>query len=144
MTRVLLTLFIKKKFNENGKKNVPQSSSGYDKSLTKNCKFCSYTHKCGNCSAYGKKCKNCLKPNHFAKCCPNKSANIQKKSVKHVDCDSSDSDQYYAADDTFFVGSVDIDTATSICTETQTASSDGQIMNLLFLLLVLSLKLNQN
>ena len=111
----------KKKFDGNGKENVSRSSSGYDKCLIKNCKFCSYTHKCGNCSAYGKKCKNCLKPNHFAKCCPNKSANIQKKSVK-VDCDSSDSDQYYAADDTFFVGSVD--TATSTSTETQTASSD--------------------
>ena len=69
----------KKKFDGNGKKNVPQSSSGYGKSLIKNCKFCSYTHKRGNCSAYGKKCKNCLKPNHFAKCCPNKSANVKKK-----------------------------------------------------------------
>ena len=66
----------KEKFDGNGKKNVPRSSSGYGKSLIKNCKFCSYTHKHGNCSAYGKKCKNCLKPNHFAKCCPNKSANV--------------------------------------------------------------------
>ena len=49
---------------------------------------------------------------------------LKKKSVKQVDCDSSDSDQYYAADDTFFVGSVDIDTATSTSTETETASSD--------------------
>ena len=86
--------------------------------------FYEQCHKRGNCSAYGKKCKNCLKPYHFAKCCPNKSANIPKKSVKQVDCDSSDSDQYYAADDTFFVGSVDIYTATSTSTETQTASSD--------------------
>ena len=49
---------------------------------------------------------------------------LKKKAVKQVDCDSSDSDQYYAADDTFFVGSVDIDTATSTSTETETASSD--------------------
>ena len=97
---------IKKKFKGNGKKNFP----GYDKSLIKNCKFC-------NCSAYGKKCKNCLKPNHFAKCCP-------KKSVEQVDCDSSDSDQYYAADDTFFVGSVNVETATFTSTETQVKSSD--------------------
>ena len=69
----------KKKFDGNGKKNVPRSSSGCGKSLIKNCKFCSYTHKRGNCSAYGKKCKNCLKPNHFAKFCPNKSANVKKK-----------------------------------------------------------------
>ena len=70
-----------------------------------------------------------MKPNHFAKCCPNKSVNIQKKSVKQVDCDSSDSDQYYAADDTFFVGSVDIDIATSTSTETQLQIASSDVSN---------------
>jgi hypothetical protein len=50
----------------------------------------------------------CSKFNHFARCCPGKN-----KSVKNVNCDSSDSDD--APDDTFFVGSVKVDT-----TETQT------------------------
>ena len=50
----------------------------------------------------------CSKFNHFARCCPEKN-----KSVKNVNCDSSDSDD--APDDTFFVGSVNVET-----TETQT------------------------
>ena len=108
----------KKKFKGNENKNFSRSSSGYDKSLIKNCKFCSYTHKRGSCSAYGKKCKKCSKLNHFAKCCPEKN-----KSVEQVYCESSDSDQYYAADDTFFVGSVYIDTSTG--TETQANSADN-------------------
>lgn len=36
------------------------------------CKFCSQSHRRGNCPAYGKICNNCSKRNHFAKCCLSK------------------------------------------------------------------------
>jgi hypothetical protein len=98
----------RKKLARDEKKNSGKESVGYDKSLIKNCKFCSYSHKRGNCIANGKKCIKCSKFNHFARCFPEKI-----KSVKNVNCDSSDSDD--APDDTFFVGSVNVDT-----TETQT------------------------
>jgi hypothetical protein len=93
----------KKDIARDEKRSFGKESVGYDKSLIKNCKFCSYSHKQGNCIAYGKKCMKCSKFNHFARCCPEKN-----KSVKNVNCDSSDSDA--APDDTFFVGSVNVDT----------------------------------
>ena len=97
---------VKKKHSAKSKPKFTSSSSGYDKSFIKNCKFCASSHKRGNCNACGKKCRNCSKLNHFAKCCPSSS-----KTVKHVECNSSDSDEDYAADNTFFVGSVTADTS---------------------------------
>lgn len=36
------------------------------------CTRCSYNHKINNCPARGKKCENCVKINHFKKCCLSK------------------------------------------------------------------------
>jgi len=41
------------------------------------CKNCSHTHKVRACLAYGKTCKICKQPNHFASCCPNKVTKTQ-------------------------------------------------------------------
>jgi hypothetical protein len=45
----------RKKLARDEKKNSGKESVDYDKSLIKNCKFCSYSNKRGNCIAYGKK-----------------------------------------------------------------------------------------
>ena len=45
---------------------IQKSQEGQQKT---NNKYCSYNHARGRCPAYGKKCKNCNKPNHFANCC---------------------------------------------------------------------------
>ncbi|CAB4013855.1 Hypothetical predicted protein [Paramuricea clavata] len=68
----------RKKLARDGKKNSGKQSVGYDKSLLKIF-------------------------NHFARYCP-----VKNKSVKNVNCDSSDSDD--APDDTFCVGSVNVGT----------------------------------
>jgi hypothetical protein len=44
----------KKEIARDEKRSFGKESVGYDKSLIKNCKFCSYSHKQGNCIAYGK------------------------------------------------------------------------------------------
>lgn len=54
-------------------------------SLTKNCKFCSYSPRRGNCSAY-KKYMKCSKFNHL------QDAAQIKKSIESDNCDSRDSD----------------------------------------------------
>ena len=46
---------VKKKHSAKSKPKFTSSSSGYDKSFIKNCKFCASSHKRGNCNAYGKK-----------------------------------------------------------------------------------------
>ena len=110
------------KITEKRKKKFSKESIGYDKSYIKNCKFCSYSHKTGNCTAYGKKCRNCSKPNHFAKCCPEK-----PKFVRRVECDSSDSDECYAGDNTFFVGSIKTDDNIVDDEEKQTVSDENDL-----------------
>jgi hypothetical protein len=58
----------RRKFARDEKKNSGKESIGYDKSLIKNCKFCSYSHKRGNCIAYGKKFMKCSKFNLILFC----------------------------------------------------------------------------
>ena len=55
------------------------------------CKFCSGSHRRGNCPAYGKTCLNCNKKNHFAKCCFSK---IKLKEIKY-DNDSSEDENNF-------------------------------------------------
>ena len=52
------------------------------KSITK-CKFCGSDHARGKCPAFGKKCLNCSKPNHFAIVCLS-AQNKQSKQVNSV------------------------------------------------------------
>lgn len=50
-----------------------------------NCKFCSRSHRKGQCPAYGAKCNNCSRFNHFSKCCPsrNNASNRHHTSNNH-------------------------------------------------------------
>ena len=43
-----------------------------------NCTKCARSHENGNCYAYGKDCKICGKPNHFAECCLEKEGKDNK------------------------------------------------------------------
>ena len=63
----------------------------------KNCKFCGGSHKCGECPAFGQKCKSCHGMNHFAKCCP------KAKKVQQIECESS-TESLVSSDDDFYVG----------------------------------------
>ncbi len=110
------------KNTEKRKNKFSKESIGYDKSYIKNCKFCSYSHKRGNCTAYGKKCRNCSKSNHFAKCCQE-----NPKFVRRVQCDSSDSDECYAGDNTFFVGSIVTDDNIVDDEEKRTVSDENDL-----------------
>ena len=68
----------------------------------KNCKFCSGSHKRGNCPAFSKKFKSCKKTGHLAKCYPKqKLVNQVKKG--HTSSQSSGNDN---EDDEFFIGSI--------------------------------------
>ena len=53
------------------------------------CKFCTGQHKKGQCPAYNKRCNNCQKLNHFAKCC----TRPKLRTIKHVGADSSSEDE---------------------------------------------------
>ena len=46
----------------------PSKSPFLNRMIT-SCKFCSGSHVAGKCPAFGKKCNNCGKKNHFAKSC---------------------------------------------------------------------------
>ena len=63
-----------------------------------NCKICGGQHTRGKCPAYNKRCNNCLKFNHFTKCCTMK----KKRKVREINAETSDEDE-------FFVGSVEVE-----------------------------------
>ena len=67
-------------------------------SQTYKCKKCGYTHEKMKCPAYGKKCRNCSKLNHFAKMC-------KKQQVHALDGNNqNDSDSEY---EQYFVESLE-------------------------------------
>lgn len=57
---------------------------------TYDCKKCGYRHKKFSCPAFGKKCSNCNKDNHFAKGCPKRQ---EKRNVHAVEKKMSQSQQ---------------------------------------------------
>ena len=70
--------------------------------MIKKCKFCNGSHLRGICPAYGKRCRNCNRRNHFAVCC-------SQKSIKHVHQQDTSSDDSSVAgnDDEFFIDMVE-------------------------------------
>lgn len=48
------------------------------KSQDISCKYCGQKHERAKCPAYGKKCGNCSKPNHFAAVCLSKAHKVNK------------------------------------------------------------------
>ena len=65
-----------------------QKSQKESSELIKKYKFCSFSHKRGSCTTYGKLYHNCKKRNHFVKCC-----NVKKVNNVHKYQDSSKSDK---------------------------------------------------
>ncbi len=70
--------------------------------MIKKCKFCNGSHLHGVCPAYGKRCRNCNRRNHFAVCC-------SQKSIKHVHQQDTSSDDSSVAgnDGEFFIDMVE-------------------------------------
>ena len=59
-----------------------QNYNHYVGSKITNCKLCTGTHR-GKCPAWGARCMNCHRKNHFAKCC------LSKRKVDQVSSTSS-------------------------------------------------------
>lgn len=53
--------------NNNQRKNVDSGNGKIGNKIA--CKFCKSTHEYGKCPAFGKKCNNCSKLNHFSVAC---------------------------------------------------------------------------
>ena len=66
-----------------------KNKSDRQEEIIAKCKFCAGQHKRGQCPAYNKRCNNCQKLNHFAKCC----IRPKLRTIKHVDADSSSEDE---------------------------------------------------
>ena len=77
----------------NGKQTAVKDSSSKPDAKIIQCKFCGRKHQCKKelCPAYGKKCKNCGKSNHFA-----------------IKCTKREKKTYQVDDDTDSVESVDM------------------------------------
>ena len=58
-------------------KTRSEASKSEDILIINNCRFCPYSHPKGKCPAFGKRCNNCKKMNHFAnRCLSKKNANV--------------------------------------------------------------------
>ena len=78
---------------------VPQGTSVLLKDrIMKDCRYCGGEHNRGNCPAYGKECRKCLKRNHFSKVCNS------RKSVKAIEKNDSRED----INDNFFIDVITI------------------------------------
>ena len=80
-----------------------------DSNIISKCKYCSYSHKRGECPAYGKVCNSCKKKNHFSACCTKKNKEIPpKKEINqvHVADDPSTSEDEF---EEFFIGVINGD-----------------------------------
>ena len=87
--------------SKGARKKVSSSKNKSDRQeeIIAKCKFCVGQHKRGQCPAYNKRCNNCQKLNHFAKCC----TRPKLRTIKHVDADSSSEDE---SELEFFIGSI--------------------------------------
>lgn len=63
-------------------------------SVVFNCRKCGYRHEKKKCPAFGKKCNNCSKSNHFAKMCKRQKVHSVDDNNQESDTDS-DCDQYF-------------------------------------------------
>ena len=70
--------------------------------MIKNCKYCGGSHLQAKCPAYGKKCNICFKNNHFANVCK------QRKTVKAVNINESNSTSDSDSENVCLVGSIEI------------------------------------
>lgn len=62
------------------------------------CKYCGRDHQRGKCQAYGQKCKNCGKMNHFKNKCMSKTASYRARKPVHrllEEQSESDPDKMY-------------------------------------------------
>ena len=87
--------------SKGARKKVPSNKNKSDRQeeIIAKCKFCPGQHKRGQCPAYNKRCNNCQKLIHFAKCC----TRPKLRTIKHVDADSSSEDE---SELDFFMGSI--------------------------------------
>ena len=92
-----------------------KNKSGRQEEIIAKCKFCAGQHKRGQCPAYNKRCNNCQKLNHFAKCC----TRPKLRTIKHVDADSSSEDE---SESEFFIGSIQATEEPSEIVETKQPS----------------------
>ncbi|XP_035220342.1 uncharacterized protein LOC118193371 [Stegodyphus dumicola] len=76
------------------------------------CKKCNRHHVNGQCPAYGKKCFNCGKLNHFSTMC-------RLKHVQNVS-QHGNADVYRESDDEFFVNSINVQRTKSVCSTSST------------------------
>ena len=83
--------------HEKGKKRTQLTRK--EETSMYNCRKCGYKHEKRKCPAYGKKCNNCQRSNHFAKMCKR-----QKIYAVGENYESSDTDTEY---DQYFVQSVE-------------------------------------
>ena len=84
--------------SSNNKKSQKESPESIKKR-----KFCSFSHKRGSCPAYGKRCNNCKKKNHFAKCC---NVKIVNNVHKHQHSSESDQNSKIFENETLFIDAI--------------------------------------
>lgn len=92
-----------KTFNVNYNKNGELSRDAnpnfkFNVNKQRRCRFCSYEHLPRSCPAYGKKCSNCNKLNHFASMCGAKSVrtiSIDERDANVTIDSSNNSDEFY-------------------------------------------------
>ena len=82
------------------KKYIPTPGKKSSKEVIKKCKFCSYSHARGSCSAFNKKCNNCHQKGHFSKCCPKQNLHDIHSDMANIPhADNNDNEE-------FFVGTI--------------------------------------
>ena len=86
---------IKKHNHKSKPKSYHRAHKPHEKEQKVTCTRCGYMHTKSRCPAYGQKCANCSKFNHFQKCCKEK-----KKNVHSMHDDSSDTNSENIDSDT--------------------------------------------
>ena len=84
--------------------NVIKHNRNNMERVIKDCGFCGGVHNRGNCPAYGKECRNCMKRNHLAKVC--RSRKVVKAIEKNDDPPEDDND--------FFIDAITINDINSV------------------------------
>ena len=77
---------------EREKNQQTSPATPYRQNTIQDCKYCGRDHQKGKCQAYGQKCKNCGKMNHFANKCMSKTASYRTRKPVHRLEEQSESD----------------------------------------------------
>ena len=82
--RAEIEMLTKSDSNSGHVNSVQRGKRNGNGNMINSCKFCSKSHKYGECPAYGQTCHTCHQQNHFSSCCPkNKSSNRRGQRGSH-------------------------------------------------------------